>query len=260
MSHLQKDLVVNLDGVRTGIFAYVPEDDNPLTVKERITFGQRKSWLFRNYDVMMSSLINNHYKLNNIRFAFKYGKDDYMSFDEFQMIDGAYVGFYEGQRITIVPETSRRVSRVYYLVIEQENSDLSEYELQKETFKLFRKVAKTIPGLYCGTAEIVPFDENGFFEIKMVDNTVRLHIGSTSKIAQLNKARIQEEKPCIPFIKDIPKYTSLYIYGDKDMYEPIEYDSIIDIMVKDLVEQTNHMFPHVKAYAVNCEIRKKLIL
>ena len=114
----------------------------------------------------MSTLINNHYKLNEIRYAFKFGENEYASFNDFEFIKGEYVGYLGGQKTILIPDNSRRVVRIGYIQIDSDSNNGIELasEIQKTTFRIFKMAAKKIPELYLGRAEIETYDENGMFK------------------------------------------------------------------------------------------------
>ncbi len=109
---------------------------------------------------------------------------------------------------------------------------------QKHLLNLIRKAAvETF--YYFGVFEGVKQVNAEELEISFKNSTSKIHICTNGNIARFNKIRketgsIPQCARCIPFLKDMDKYTTFFMYIDKDSAEPnnFGFDAGIDEDIK----------------------------
>ena len=233
---------VTFDGQTSGIVAKSKVGENNKKARF-ITLGDKVSpRIFNNLEIakLTAKII-----MPNVKFDYflKFGKKK-VNINSCFLLDGIWQ-YIEGNTLYLIKENrSRKTSYLGYICFEDGDTKRcdKEYGIPRQK-ELFDYIKYELGSLLCENIGVSRIEKKGKeFIVHFIDTTYQIHIMYGQKLMSYNQAQRAAGKKCLPFIKDVDKFLTFYIYIDKDRTESIRLngEEIANTMKKyimdDLVE------------------------
>lgn len=239
-------MVVKLNGNTTGIAAKVTYKNNGK--KRFILTKENKIRLFDNVDVARTVVKTVEGIEPYIEYFIVLSDDKMFSINSCRKIKGGYK-VYDDETETMVfikggykvydKETNsilfieekyqRKVTNFNYLVFEHGNEKRTDKKYgYKRMFVLYNLILQaiqesTMSNESLGISKVEAYNNEIIAHIKGC--TSRIHINSNSLLMDINQARKEVGEKVFPFIKEMDKFTTFYVYISRDVTEPIRIES-----------------------------------
>lgn len=242
-----KNVSVELDGIKNGIIVEQICSNGKKKIISDKAGGPR---LFKNLEVAMT---NAHYLLDksngDIDYFFKIGMKKLKVADS-QMIKGIYqlYDFKNSIKYNISEDKSVKVVKLGYIVTE--NGDTVRCDKQygiKQVKKLLEYSRDICFGILCENMDI-SFTRiqrgNYRYTFSIKNSTGKINIVTNSKLMDINQARKEDDIRCLPYLKEMDKFTTLYVYATKDPAETpkANTDEAIDKLIGYIVNDFNYYY------------------
>jgi hypothetical protein len=198
---------------------------------------------FSNLEIAKISAINTFKKGTNFDYAIVIGNYEY-SIKDCQKI-GAFYQTYDknGKKIFIQEIYKHNVERIGYLCFENGDNERcdKDYGL-KRSKQLFDILADAILFTLHNNLEFsinkIEKVSNKEYIIYVKDSTARIHIMANSKIMTINQIRSFKEQRCIPFIKKVDKFLTIFVFTSIDRGEKryMNYEEKINSIINQIIQ------------------------
>lgn len=182
-------------------------------------------------------------------------KNKTVSIDSCQHLENTWE-YIEGETVYIIKELhSRKTSSMGYICFE--NGDTTrcdkEYGIKRQK-ELMAIIRDELTSLLCenikdgGLSKIKKSGKE--YIISLRNTTAQIHIMYGSKLMDFNQSQKAKGAKCLPFIKDMDKFLTFYIYIDKDKSESVRLNgqekaqTILDYMMYDFKEYNSDINPN----------------
>lgn len=238
---MDKNNYFKLDGVQNGFAIYLHQEERFVLDKKT---GKPK--LFKNLGLAKSWLYNYEKKTNPYDYKVWIFLEDGLEidFDDVEKISN-YYEYYDLERglIFIDEENLEKIIYIGYFVFEDGDtvkcSD-KKYGVKrsKELMKYCKEALELIlrfPELQV-SIDSLRYDNNSHYTSNIKGCTGKIHICYNSQLMDLNMKRKEYETRCLPYDNKMDKYTTIYMYGTKDISDPniFEIEKKMDY-IKDLI-------------------------
>lgn len=193
-------------------------------------------------------------------------KEKYFSLNDAQRINGTYQ-IYDGDNLYIVKET-RKLSLVTAKYLVFENGDTTRYDRSygsKRVKKLMSMVKEELKSIFTEnnstTYNKIEKREDEFV-LHLRGTTAKIHILQNSQVMTINQRNREVHKKCLPFIKEMDKYTTLYVYGTIDCGEPKSLDNAkkIETILSWIISDFEQMYPELDPKYINIGVDNNIII
>ena len=234
-----KNVSVNLDGEKNGIIVEQVVNGKKRVIADK-SGGNNRARLFKNLDV---AKVNARYLLSNedkVNYYFKINKDRY-NISEAQKAGDIYQ-IYDMEKevkFIITEDKSAKVLELGYYITE--NGDTVRCDKQygiKRVKKLLEFARDIASGILFenGKCAISSIRRESYeYVISVKNSTVKIHILTNSKLMDINQARKADGIRCLPYLKEMDKFTTLFVYTTKDPAETSKSNA--ENIAKTLVEE-----------------------
>lgn len=174
-----------------------------------------------------------------------------IEYDNIQECNGYYQYFYNDALHFIKPQDDQEVVTCGYLVFEDGDSKKTDKEYGKvrgrELYKYTTDIINKIVRDKVSVVERIYRDKKGFLSLKIKDSTSILKLCYNNEFMSLNQDRKNDGERCLPFDKNVDKFTTLYIFSTRECGE--EYDSIYEIkdLINLIIEYLRNEYPEIEA-------------
>jgi hypothetical protein len=174
-----------------------------------------------------------------------------ININDTQKINGAYEYYDDNRRIKfyIKDTVTHRLIKAGYIVFEHGNEKFSdkEYGIRRQ-----QELAEWIDGIIIknirnsGVVGIESKKKISSKEtvLKIKDSTAKIHILTNSGLMDINQSRKENNQKCIPYLKNMDKYTTFCVYCTKDIQERIYFNTdkkVIEILTYIITELRNSL-------------------
>lgn len=260
MDVIERKDVIELDGKENGFAVYFDKTKKYLLNKDK------NIRLFKNLDIMKSWLANKYHIYNPIDYKIKIvlgGRK--FDFDSVEKVFDIYEYATENNITYFVPRKINKVVHLGYIVSEdgdtkkcnnrKTGSEKSKelYRICHEFFDAMIRYPYMIPGI-----DQIYVNEMGHLTAKVKNCTGEIHVIYNSQLMNLNMARKEQNIGCVPYIKEMDKYLTMYLYTTKDNTEPdfFDVDEKMKIIIDLLTEYIDRNYPHLGIKYVPVEYKK----
>lgn len=151
-------------------------------------------------------------------------------------------------RYIFMDDVTYKATTIGYLVFEDGDTVRCDKKYGfKRQKQLMNYVADMLSMIVCdnGVIDRIERTANSDIIVHVKNTTGRIHILSNSRLMDINQERKLQELRCIPFLKEMDKFTTLYLYAMKNMYEPlrIETDDILNGLIDQIVDLLKENIP-----------------
>lgn len=234
-----------LNGVKNGIVVYLYNEGD--FVKDNK--GNRK--LFKNLDLMEAYLASKlgifdpyQYKL-----WIMLGEDNVeIDFDNVEKLHN-YFEYYCGDKVYFIEEDKvDLITSIGYFVFDEEKKGDNKNGQKKADmfYSAINLSLKHLFGYYNSipTIDNIGKDSNNHLCAHVKGTTYKIHICKNSQLMDLNVQRKMQEIRCIPYIKEMDKYRSIFCYitkdeSDKDEETRKSTEDIIQFIIADLSKNSS---------------------
>ena len=230
-------------------------ETNGIVVKTKVTETNKKSRYITLQDKTTHRLFN-HLELAKItagiimpgkRFEYyiRLGNNAIVNIDYCNKVGNAW-HFVLNDTLYIVKEkNSRRTMHLGYICFENGETQRCDRDYgtkrQKELMNIIRDelMALLCENINGGVSSIKKDGKEYIVNLK--NTTAKIHIMYGSKLMDYNQTKKAAGERCLPFIKDMDKYLTFYLYSDRDRTETAKLradekaNTIINYMMSDLV-------------------------
>jgi hypothetical protein len=242
-----KNVSVELDGINNGII-----------VEQRCSNGKKKiisdkaggPRLFKNLDVAMT---NAHYLLDkengDIDFLFKLGSKKFRVADSQIIKDICQLYDSENAiKYNIKEDNMQKVVKLGYIVTEKGDTVRCDKQYGVKQVKKLLEYARDIGfGILCENMDIsfTRIERGNYrYTFSIKNSTGKINIVTNSKLMDINQDRKQVDIRCLPYLKEMDKFTTLYIYATKDPAETpkANTDEAINKLIEYIVNDFNYYY------------------
>ena len=275
---MEKSKVITLDGINSGFGIYLERKEDfirnnmifiPKSMKSVV--GENDIKLFKNLETAKAYL-NYKFKITDPHDykIWLFVNDMEIDYDNIQY-NSPYYEYYDEENIHyyIMETAVEKVTNIGYIVFEDgDEKKICDPKIgskkSKELYGYVRQAISSIvsyPDLDVSIEKIYR-DSKGFLCLKLKNSTAKIHILYNSQIMDLNMNRKAGGLKCIPFIGDMDKYKSIYIFATKDESDYLIKDiedyimTIINMIMEELVyyyQESNPRYVPVQfnGYVIN---------
>ena len=174
-----------------------------------------------------------------------------IDYDNIQKCNGYYQYFNGATLHFVKPQDEREVVTCGYLVFEDGDTKRTDKEYGKtRSRELYQYTTEMIDKIVRDKVSIVEKvyrDNNGFLSLKIKDSTGIIKLCYNNEFMSLNQDRKNDGLRCLPFDKNVDKFTTLYIFSTKESGE--KYNPIFDIkdIINLIVEYLENEYPEAEA-------------
>ena len=220
----QKSQVILLDGNRNYIKVYVLNRNKDYAFYMKARKDSDDPAKFSNLELAKVTATGTFRKGTNFSYAFVIGNQEY-DISKCQKI-GQFYQLYnnKGKKIFIQEIYRHNVERIGYLCFE--NGDIERCDREygtKRQKQLLSMLSDSIQYTFSANREntISKIDKISPKEyiLHVKNSTARIHIMTNSKIMDINQVRKHRDQRCIPFIKEVDKFLTLFVFTSVDRYE-----------------------------------------
>lgn len=139
-----------------------------------------------------------------------------------------YYYYDNDELIAIEPDCNEQVLSLGYYVFEEGDTIQTQKEYGKRRQKeLFRYINESFADIMKYSSKIAKInrDRNNHLCISIANSTSKIHVCFNSQIMTLNQERKELGIRCLPYEKEIDKYTTIYTYITRDFSEPKSFNS-----------------------------------
>lgn len=132
----------------------------------------------------------------------------------------------------------KKITNIGYLVFEDGDTTRCDKKYGYKRCKvLMNYVTDMATNILENQGEIISIEKlsNSELVLHMKNTTGEIHIVSNSRLMDINQERKSKSERAIPFIKEMDKFVTLYVYAIKDCFEPLRIDSnaqMIEVMTQ----------------------------
>ena len=175
-----------------------------------------------------------------------------IEYDDIQECNGYYQYFYDGVLHFVKPQDEREVVTCGYLIFEDGESKRSDKEYGKtrgrELYSYTTEMIDKIVRDKVSVVEKVYRDNNGFLSLKIKDSTGVIKLCYNNEFMTLNQNRKNDGLRCLPFDKNLDKFTTLYIFSTKESREEYNHQIfVIKDIINLIVEYLQSEYPEAEA-------------
>lgn len=159
--------------------------------------------------------------------------DVYIPLDSAQKISDYYEFYVDGEKYRAIENLTRRVIYIGYFIFENGDCERTlDSKIGNNKQKDFMNIIKSTITNYMihnnGIVESIKLDdpECGNYRVTFKNSTLNLHLCFNNKVMKINQTRKENGLKCIPFDKDMDKFTTIYVYATKNNHEPVSYGSL----------------------------------
>ena len=239
---------VNIDGQKSGILVKIKNDSK----KPNYIVGKdKKPRLFYNLEV--AKLISTTAIPNaSFEYFICVGKI-IVPIDNCQRFDNVWQFIYN-EKLYIVKEYNlRKTTSLGYICFENGATQRCDKKYGSDRqFELMKIIRDVLSGIICEKGEygITSIKKHSKEYIVQVRGTTgKIHILHNCKLMDINQAKRAKSEKCLPFRKEMDKFTTFYVYTDKDISEPLRNDAegklstILQYIVDDLQSYYSDLNP-----------------
>lgn len=158
-------------------------------------------------------------------------EDFLIPFDEVQFLNGVYE-WYSDNGILFMFKESKVVKTLdlgYFVFEKNPSKEISKEEGKDKAKKLYKAARIALQQLVSFpnapyAIEAIGVDSFGNVTGRLKGSTGEIHICKNIKLIEMNMNRKKERVRCLPFISDLDKFSSLYIFTTKDLSDPNSFD------------------------------------
>lgn len=235
---------VELDGIKNGIIVEAVGDNGKRKVISSKGAGAR---LFKNIEIAKVAARS---VLGTLPLRYYiYIKGTKYNFDLCQEINDMYQMYDEKKNVMydIFPDRSVKVTKLGYIVTEDGDTVRCDKQYGVKRVKKLLEYSRNIAmGILCennGEFSIDKIERSNYEYILHIKNTTgKIHIITNSKLMDINQARKELGERCLPYLKEMDKFTTLYVYITKDINEPnkIGTDYMADKILEYIISDFNY--------------------
>ena len=256
--------VILLDGNRNFIKVYVLKRNKDYAFYMKARKDSDDPMKFSNLELAKVTATNTFTKGSRFAYTFVIGNHEY-DISECQKV-GAFYQTYnsKGEKIFIQEIYRHNVERIGYICFE--NGDVERCDREygaKRQKQLLSVLSMAIQSLLWkkGPNAIAQVDvvSSKEFILYVKDSTAKIHIMTNSKIMDINQVRKHHDQRCIPFIKEVDKFLTMFVFTSVDRYErkSNKYDekinNIIDSIIDNILDNTDLNEDEIKYLNVDFE-------
>ena len=261
---------VNLDGEKNGIVMRISDK-----VPTKNGFKRKNSYvchrdgnikLFTNFDIAKLNQAL-YYKNCIVEYSFAIGKKTIPFYKCTKFEDGYhYIDLEEDARYIIHEKKEYKIIRNGYIVFE--DGDVNRCEKKygfKRRKELMLYISDMVKSILRNENDKLREKNIGITKIKKINDselilsvygsTAKIHILTNSRLMDVNQERKQNNIRAIPFSKDMDKFTTMYVYADKDYFDPINNNAEekVELIINAIVDQLIEEMPELKTKFVGIE-------
>lgn len=238
-----------LDGKTNGFIIYL---------KDRKSFMLKNGSprLFKNLELAKTFCSVIYKKFTPLEYKiFLYVDGKSIDFDYVSKREDHYEVYTLSGKYYVFESVENRVTNLGYYVFEKGDTERCDKKYgEKRSKELYRNIRHTISDIF----RYINIDpsiesitkEDGHLVVNIKDSTAKIHFLYNSEIMDLNQARKEENKRCLPYDKAMDKYTTIYSYATVDNSEPEGFGSkekinkMIDYIIDYLKDSYSDIDPH----------------
>ena len=217
--------VVNFDGKKNGIIVkLIDEDGNGHYFMHRNDQGP---FLFTNME--SAKIVTDVSARNDYKQYFICLEDMMYPIDDCLIVGNEFHVINNNEYIIAKQVVGVKLVSAGYFVFENGDIERSDREYgtkrQKELFNTIRKAATRLMynvDLNDGNYHVnfMGRGANKDFRFKIKDSTAEIHVITNSHLMDYNQMRKENNQRVLPFLKNMDKYLTFYVYGTKNANEP----------------------------------------
>lgn len=229
-------------------------ETNGIIVKTKVTITNKKSRYITLQDKVTPRLFNNLEVAKNsasiimpdrrVEYYIKLGNNILIDIDSCNKVGNEWQFIHDNTLYIIKEKNSRRTMRLGYICFYNGDTERCDKEFGIKAQKELIEIIKSeLVSLICENIDggIVSVNKNGKeYIVNLKNTTSKIHIMYGSKLMDFNQAQKAEGKRCLPFIKEMDKYLTFYVYSDRDKTESLRLngieksDKILEYIVSDI--------------------------
>lgn len=211
------------DGTKNGIIVSFGENDKFITNPDKVT-----PRVFNNLEV--AKIMSKYIIPNATKFKYYVQVDDITTnIDNCQHIGNDWQFFYNNMIIIGREKRLYRTINIGYICFENGESVRCEKEYgQKRQHELLKIIREACQNILCENYECSIIEINSKYKelvLHIKGTTSKIHILYNSKLMDINQSRKAEALRCFQFAKEMDKYTTFYVYSDRDSSESHKIDA-----------------------------------
>ena len=242
-----------LDGENNGIVVQVTYENNKKSFLAVATYDNNKKSLvpvdhhirkFRNFDIA-KLIATNIPDIKDIKYYISLGKNIMVDLDDCQKVNNSYTFFYNDNLYIAEECNLYKVVSTGYIIFRNGDSERCDKEEGFDRVKAnMRNVKNACSDILYENIDISPTRiirvDNNEFILTFKNTTGRIHIMKNSRIMDINQKRKQISQQgfgCIPYLKNMDKFETLYYICTKEDTEPdrIGTNKFLNSVIKSIV-------------------------
>lgn len=261
---------VNLDGEKNGIIMKVSNKTSGKNGFKRknnyVCHRDGNIKLFSNFDIVKLNKIL-YYNNCNVEYLFSIDKKTIPFYKCTKFEDGYhYIDLEENTRYIIHEKKEYKIIRNGYLVFE--DGDINRCDKKygfKRRKELMLYISDMVKSILKNENDILRKKNIGITKINKINDselilsvyrsTAKIHILTNSRLMDMNQERKLNNIRAIPFSKNMDKFTTMYVYADKDYFDPINNNAEekVELIINAIVDQLVEEIPELKTKFVGIE-------
>ena len=262
---------VELDGVKNGIAVYLYGNEdflkgNAIRDEETRKFiiHPDKNKLFKNVESARAFLFSRFNITNPCDYKFYFFLEDGIQIDFDNAEYFPECGYYEyyhnsGECYFIKEENINRVTSIGYFTFADIYPDTTGNTISAKYKEYIKNAINEIvkyPDSF-PTISKISIDKNGHLVAYVKGTTIQIHILTNSQIMDLNTKRKEYGMRCIPYLKEMDKFKTIYCYITKDNndFSDNTINQKIDKVIEIIVEVINNHNPEIACSFIPVEFK-----
>lgn len=235
--------VVLLDGNRNYIKVYVLNRKRGYAFFMKARKDSEEPAKFSNMELAKVTATNVFREGTNFSYAFVIGNQEY-DISQCQKVGPFYQLYNNNGKKMFIQEIHRHnVERIGYICFEKGDIERCDREYgvkrQKQILSILQDAIQwTLSKNNSETIYKVDKVSSKEWILYVKDSTARIHIMTNSKIMGTNQVRKHRDQRCIPFVKEVDKFLTLYVFTSVDRYEKKvnDYDGKITSVLNQIMD------------------------
>lgn len=248
---------IKLDGMQSGIIVKVRNSGKGKFPKFVTLADKKTPRLFNNLEIakLTAKILIPNAKFEYLITVYSDDESITANLNKCRIYNGCYQFFYNDDLYIVHELNIRRTSQMGYLCFENGDTERCEksYGIKRQ-YELLDVVTNSCIAIFQENLKDVGISSitnntNKEVVISLKGTTAKIHIMLNCRLMDLNQAAKNENKKCLKFNKDMDKFTTLYVYTEKDKSETkrLEADQKLETMLgyinDDLVEYYSDLNP-----------------
>ena len=241
--------VIELNGTTSGFAVYLYDKKdfikgsmiNNENEKDKKVFDPNVIKLFRSLDLLKSYMSSKMDIRNPYKYKLWIFIDDLeIDFDDVQETENGYEYFHNGIHYCIKETKNDQIIKIGYFTFSKKD-DIEDKKQLRNLSKMYMNMIESsiydiIKFPNCAPAiDSIIKDKSGCICISLKDSTVKVNICYNNKIMDLNMKRKEVGTRCIPYLKEMDKFRSIFVYMTKDGPDHNGYYYQYSEKIKDMI-------------------------